>query len=53
MIPRGNSKGDVYQNVAEARMGGLALPIGPVFTPVHVVASSIGNFVFIDKNGNG
>ncbi len=53
MLPASNKAGDVYLNRAAARAEGQALLIGPVDAPETVVASSIGDLVWSDLNGNG
>lgn len=53
MVPSGNAAGDVYVNQVTGRVGGLTLPVGPVNAAETVIASSIGNLVWRDTNGNG
>ncbi|MDO4791216.1 MAG: SdrD B-like domain-containing protein [Buchananella hordeovulneris] len=53
MLARGNVKGDTYQNFAAGRVDGLRLPVGPVNATETAIASSLGNFVWEDRNGNG
>jgi hypothetical protein len=53
LIPSANAASDVYDNAAFGRVGGLALPVGPVDAPETIVASTIGDFVWIDANSNG
>ncbi|MBK9159080.1 MAG: SdrD B-like domain-containing protein [Propionibacteriaceae bacterium] len=53
MLPTNNTAGDVYVNQTAARASGLTLPVGPALAPETVIASSIGDFVWLDKNGNG
>ena len=53
MLPIANAKGDVYDNQAAARAGGLQLMVGPVNAVEVVIASSIGDFVWMDTNSNG
>jgi hypothetical protein len=53
MLPTGNAAGDVYVNSAFARVTGLQLPVGPIEAPETVVASSIGDYVWLDSNSDG
>jgi uncharacterized repeat protein (TIGR01451 family) len=53
MLPEGNTKGDVYENVTGAKVNGIALPVGPVLAPEYVVSGSIGDRVFHDLNADG
>jgi uncharacterized repeat protein (TIGR01451 family) len=53
MMPTGNAAGDVYVNSAFARVVGLQLPVGPINAPETVVASSIGDYVWLDSNSDG
>lgn len=53
MVPTSNAKGDVYDNQVAARATGLSLNVGPVSSSESVVASSIGDTVWFDANGNG
>jgi hypothetical protein len=49
----GNAAGDKYVNSGYGRVAGLTLPVGPVHTPETVVASSLGDRVWLDANANG
>ena len=53
MVPTSNAKGDVYVNQAAGRATGLSLDVGPIEAPATVQASSIGDLVWSDTNGNG
>lgn len=53
MIGKGNVEGDTYVNVAEAVVDGLKFNVGPANAPETVVASSIGDTVWLDFNANG
>jgi LPXTG-motif cell wall-anchored protein len=53
MTPSGNSAGDVYENRASGRVVGVTQPVGPAVRAVTVAASSIGDYVWNDVNGNG
>jgi LPXTG-motif cell wall-anchored protein len=53
MAPSGNSAADVYENRTSGRVVGVSQPVGPAVRTVTVVASSIGDYVWNDVNGNG
>ncbi|MGV8881972.1 MAG: SdrD B-like domain-containing protein [Rhodoglobus sp.] len=53
MLADGNNGGDIYVNSAFGRVAGLQLPVGPVDAPEHIVASSIGDYVWVDTNADG
>ena len=53
MTPVGNSAGDVYENRTSGRVNGVTQPVGPAVRKVQVVASSIGDYVWVDLNSNG
>ena len=53
LIPTGNAEGDVYVNQVSGRVGGLSLIVGPVAAPETIIASSLGNRVWRDRNGDG
>ncbi len=53
MLPTANSAGDVYLNSVSARAGGLVELVGPVTAPATIVASSVGDLVWIDVDGDG
>lgn len=52
-ISNPNKPGDIYTNKFMLRATGLALPVQSNNVPIIVVNGSIGNFVWLDKNGNG
>jgi hypothetical protein len=55
MLPTSNSAGDVYYNRAMGRaiVDGLTQPVGPRGAAATVIASSVGDRVWVDANGNG
>jgi hypothetical protein len=53
MTPSANAAGDRYVNEVAARAQGLDLLVGPALAPATVVASSIGDLVWEDRNLNG
>lgn len=53
MIAKGNKPADIYVNRAQAAVDGLTFTVGPTDVPETVVASSIGDTVWLDFNGNG
>jgi hypothetical protein len=53
MVPVDNADGDVYNNTAEANANGVLQGVGPVADPIDIVASSVGNYVWVDANKNG
>lgn len=53
MIPQGNADGDVYTNQATANADGVLQGVGPVARAIAVIASSIGDYVWLDANADG
>lgn len=53
MTPSGNAEGDVYANSTAGRVTGVTQPVGPAVRTVGVVASSIGDRVWLDLDGDG
>ncbi|MEV8267361.1 SdrD B-like domain-containing protein [Microbacterium sp. NPDC076911] len=53
MTPSGNSKGDVYENITAGRADGVSQAVGPATRTVNVVASSVGDLVWLDANSDG
>ena len=53
MTPVGNAAGDVYENRTGGRADGVLQSVGPAIRRVEVIASSIGDYVWLDRNRNG
>lgn len=53
MIPANNSGGDIYENHASANADGVLQGVGPVVRDIAVLASSVGDYVWIDANADG
>ncbi|WP_026460635.1 SdrD B-like domain-containing protein [Schaalia suimastitidis] len=49
----GGHDGDTYDNVVGAAAEGFTFTLGPIASPEQAVASSIGDTVWFDTNGNG
>lgn len=53
MVPVGNAAGDHYVNLAEGVAEGVTQGVGPARRGVDVVASSVGDRIWEDLNGDG
>lgn len=53
MTPTGNAGGDVYNNRTEGRADGVSQGVGPAARAIAIIASSIGDRVWLDANGDG
>ncbi len=53
MTPVGNAGGDVYNNVTAGRADGVTQGVGPATRSVRVIASSVGDRVWEDLDGDG
>lgn len=53
MTPTDNDGGDIYENTTSGRAQGVTQPVGPASRQIHVIESSIGDFVWEDLNANG
>lgn len=51
--PMNNNGGDLYAGQVAGKAVGLAAAVGPMETTVQVVASTIGDRVWVDQNKNG
>lgn len=53
MLPTGNRERDIYNNCVTGRVKGLVNSVGPLCAKEVVVASSIGDRVWLDADGDG
>lgn len=53
MTAHGNSEGDVYNNSTGGNANGVLQGVGPAQRAIEVVASSIGDYVWLDEDRDG
>ncbi len=53
MTGTGNAVGNQYVLSGQGYVSGLQFPVGPITAPITVAASSLGDVVWEDTNGNG